>query len=84
MDRWIARDDGGVLDPNVAAREIGDHSTRLPNKQGASRNIPGRQLLFPEPVGSAGRWTRLKYSPARSAATLARCSKSNADTILRA
>ena len=62
MDRRITRDHPRVLDSDVPAGEIGDHSARLANQQRPCRDIPGRQALLPESVEPA----RLPRRPGRA------------------
>src|SRR5436190_1548801 len=50
MDRRVAGGDRGVLDPHVATLEIGHYPARLADEQHARGDVPGRELLLPEPV----------------------------------
>src|SRR5688572_3670469 len=61
VDRWIAGDHAGMLDPDVASREVGDDTAGLTDQQAAGRNVPGREVLLPEAVKPAGRHVRQVY-----------------------
>jgi hypothetical protein len=44
----------GVLDPDIAAFRVGDHTPRFPDQQATCGNVPGGEVLFPEAIESAG------------------------------
>src|SRR5688572_2174060 len=50
MNQRVAGNDASVLDADVTAGEIGHAPPCFTNQQAAGRNIPGRQVLLPEPI----------------------------------
>lgn len=52
----VPGNDAGVLDSNIPPAEVSDESAGFLDEQAARRDIPGRQLLFPESIEPAGRY----------------------------
>src|SRR4051794_27323410 len=54
VDGRIARDNSGVLDPDVPTRKVGHNAAGFTDEQVAGSYVPGGEMLFPEPVEAAG------------------------------
>src|SRR4051794_22561007 len=54
MHPGVSSHDAAVLNPDIAASKVGDHTARFPDQQATCGDVPGGEVLFPEPIEPTG------------------------------